>query len=244
MLVVDGATPLDLGVMLRALRRAADLSQRELAGRAGMQHVMVSRIESGKTRNPSFRTVERLVHAAGGRLDCDASGVEPIPHERSLDNANRHFPAHLDLRDVLRPRDWSGAWWELTHAFPRPMPPVTCDVRRDRRDQRRLRLEARQHAVIRRTGEWSWAADLAGEVIGDLRAVHEDGEVRIVWLRVARERRGGDVGRRLVTALLAEADAAGARVVRVATDVGFGFFQRLGFRTESQLRLVVLSRRR
>jgi transcriptional regulator with XRE-family HTH domain len=64
----------DLGVLLRALRRQGDLSQRDLAARAGVPASTVARIESGRATDPKFRTVERLVRAAGGVL---AMGVAP-----------------------------------------------------------------------------------------------------------------------------------------------------------------------
>ncbi|MGH3680669.1 MAG: helix-turn-helix domain-containing protein, partial [Natronosporangium sp.] len=41
------ANPIDLGATLRALRRRADLSQRELAERAEVPASTIARIESG-----------------------------------------------------------------------------------------------------------------------------------------------------------------------------------------------------
>ncbi|WFE38121.1 GNAT family N-acetyltransferase [Micromonospora sp. WMMD998] len=72
-----------LGATLRALRRAADLSQRELAARSGVPQATLARIESensgrsvgrsagrssGRSAGPSFRTIERLVIGAGGQI--------------------------------------------------------------------------------------------------------------------------------------------------------------------------------
>ena len=61
--------------VLRDARRRAQLSQTDLARRAGVAQSVISAYESGK-REPSLRTLERLVAATGGRL---AVSVEPGP---------------------------------------------------------------------------------------------------------------------------------------------------------------------
>jgi transcriptional regulator with XRE-family HTH domain len=66
--VSDPGELIDFGATLRALRRRGDLSQRELAGRAGVPASTVGRIESGASPDPRFRTIERLVVAAGGSV--------------------------------------------------------------------------------------------------------------------------------------------------------------------------------
>jgi predicted nucleotidyltransferase/DNA-binding XRE family transcriptional regulator len=63
------------GTVLRDARRRARLSQTDLARRAGVAQSVISAYESGK-REPSLRTLERLVAATGGRL---AVSVEPGP---------------------------------------------------------------------------------------------------------------------------------------------------------------------
>jgi transcriptional regulator with XRE-family HTH domain len=68
------STAIDLGDVLRRLRRRADLSQRQLALRAGIPQPTVARIESGRAADPRFRTVERLVRAAGGELLIELAG--------------------------------------------------------------------------------------------------------------------------------------------------------------------------
>jgi transcriptional regulator with XRE-family HTH domain len=138
--------PLDLGPLLRALRHAADLSQRELATLAGMRPATVAEIESGANGNPRVRTLERLVVAAGGRiriLGAHGAEVQAGPHDHLRDEGGRHFPGHLDVRPVRTPRDWSGAWWAPWYTlreeqYPKRVPPWTYDGR-DMRDRRRAR---------------------------------------------------------------------------------------------------------
>jgi hypothetical protein len=63
------------GGLLREARTHARLSQTELAARAGIAQSVISAYESGK-REPSLRTLERLVAATGGRL---VLSVQPGP---------------------------------------------------------------------------------------------------------------------------------------------------------------------
>ncbi len=137
--------PLDLGVLLRGLRRVADLSQRQLAARAKVPRSAVSRIESGAIQDPRFRSLERLVVAAGGVVrivDANGSPVDEIPHEHLRDMGDRRFPAHLDVRPVKNPEDWWGAWWAPHYTIPRQFWPVelpdyTFDLNRYWRDRKR-----------------------------------------------------------------------------------------------------------
>ncbi|WP_246248438.1 GNAT family N-acetyltransferase [Micromonospora maritima] len=186
----------DLGDLLRRLRRRADLSQRELAARAGVPQPTVARIESGRAADPRYRTVERLVRAAGGRMRAevepsagDAAAehpTTPVPHDDMRDQAGRRYPAHLDVWEVHEPRDWPGAWWAEWYSlpprlYPSPLPPATYRLNRDYRDERREREEARRSVTVRRvTGPtvpataWRFVAELpGGELIGELRA-HEE----------------------------------------------------------------------
>ncbi|WP_410810184.1 helix-turn-helix domain-containing protein [Micromonospora sp. 067-2] len=112
----DAAGAADLGGVLRALRRRADLSQRELAERAGVPQPTLARIESGRAIDPRLRTVERLVHAAGGEVRIGVPEAVPaisvptsVPHDDMRDQAGRRYPAHLDVWPVHEPRDWPGA---------------------------------------------------------------------------------------------------------------------------------------
>lgn len=123
--VVTSNEPIELGASLRALRRRADLSQRELAQRAGVPASTVARIESGSAQDPKFRTVERLVTAAGGAVAVGLAGTAASPvqpdedTEELRDEAGRHYPAHLDVRQVAEAKDWWGAWWADWYNLPR-----------------------------------------------------------------------------------------------------------------------------
>ncbi|GAB3852336.1 hypothetical protein GCM10029963_41680 [Micromonospora andamanensis] len=188
---------LDLGSVLRALRRQADLSQRELAERSGVPQSTVARIESGRSAGAQFRTVQRLVRAAGGALRIAGPDEQapPCPDEQALsgdvicddirrDDAGRRYPAHLDVRQVRTLKDWPGAWWAHWYSLPPDrwplrVPEVTYDLDRGRRDERRLRERLRDSVRIRRLvdgvpdGCWRLVAELpGGDVVGELRA-HE-----------------------------------------------------------------------
>ncbi|NYF56578.1 GNAT family N-acetyltransferase [Micromonospora purpureochromogenes] len=59
---------IDLGRTIRAMRRRADLSQRELAEKSGVPQATIARIESGRAADPRFRTIEALVAAVQGQI--------------------------------------------------------------------------------------------------------------------------------------------------------------------------------
>ncbi|MGC5017038.1 GNAT family N-acetyltransferase [Micromonospora sp. DT47] len=170
----DAVPQADLGAMLRAIRRAADLSQRELAAKSGVPQATIARIESGAVADPRFRTIERLVRAASGRITVSfppASAVATgdsadeaaeatcsppaVPHEGLRDAAGRHCPAHLDAREVREPRDWPGAWWAHWSNLPPErwnarLPAATYDQDRDKRDRRRRNEKVRREVRVRR----------------------------------------------------------------------------------------------
>jgi transcriptional regulator with XRE-family HTH domain len=99
---------LDVPGVLRALRRRADLSQRELAERSGVAPATVASVEAGTAGSPRLRTVEQLVAATGARLailDIDGSEPTRLPSDRHRDQALRRFPPHVDVYRV----EWEGA---------------------------------------------------------------------------------------------------------------------------------------
>lgn len=58
-------------VLVREARRASGLTQAQLAERAGVTQSFVARLERGGG-NPTFETLERVLHAAGHRLELIA----------------------------------------------------------------------------------------------------------------------------------------------------------------------------
>jgi predicted nucleotidyltransferase/DNA-binding XRE family transcriptional regulator len=70
----------DSGSVLRAARKAAGLTQAELARRAGVTQSVISAYEAGR-REPSVATLSRLVDAAGATLRLH---VEPQVDVRRL----------------------------------------------------------------------------------------------------------------------------------------------------------------
>ncbi|WP_262283246.1 GNAT family N-acetyltransferase [Micromonospora sp. MA102] len=187
----------DLGDLLRRLRRRADLSQRELADRAGVPQAAVARIESGRVADPRYRTVERLIRAAGGRVRLDAGAAAeddcppPVPHRELRDQAGRRYPAHLDVWEVHEPRDWPGAWWAEWYTlppkrWPLPLPPATYRLNRDYRDRGREGDQVRRSVAVRRvtgpavpTTAWRFVAELpGGDLVGELRAHEQSPHLR------------------------------------------------------------------
>lgn len=59
--------PAAFGTLLSRARRAADLTQGELAERCGVQQAVISRIEAGKA-NPTLETMELLARGCGRDL--------------------------------------------------------------------------------------------------------------------------------------------------------------------------------
>lgn len=62
--------PANLGVQLSRARRAADLTQAELAEATGVQQAVISRLECGKG-NPTLKTLELLAKGCGRSLHIE-----------------------------------------------------------------------------------------------------------------------------------------------------------------------------
>lgn len=119
---------------VRRLRRIADLSQRELARRAGVSQSTVARIEAG-TVLPTLTMLDRLLAVANLELaivDHDYRLVLPmLDRDDMRDGAERRYPSHLDT--ILDPRP--GEWWGDRYGLARP--PETFRRDRARRDAQR-----------------------------------------------------------------------------------------------------------
>ena len=90
----------DLSGLLRRVRRAADLSQRELAARIGVSKSAVAAVESGRA-GLDVRALARAAELAGLRLallDAEGQEVAGMDPGAVRDRGGRLFPAHLDTR--------------------------------------------------------------------------------------------------------------------------------------------------
>jgi transcriptional regulator with XRE-family HTH domain len=127
--------------LVRAARRHADCSQRELAARARVARSTIGRIEAGSLR-PSLTLLQRLLAVAGLQLVAvDQAGrlVPPMRDDRDdlRDDAERRYPSHLDT--VLDPRP--GEWWGDRYGLARPPETFYRDRRRRDAQRRRSRWE-------------------------------------------------------------------------------------------------------
>lgn len=87
-----------VGALLAAARERVGLTQRQLAARAGTSAAAVCEYESGK-RVPRVDTLERILAAAGARLDLVVRW--PEPPRIDLERNGRALADLLDLVDHL-----------------------------------------------------------------------------------------------------------------------------------------------
>lgn len=96
---------LNARLLLRAARRRAGLTQRELARRAGTAQSVVARIELGQT-SPSVDTLSRLLGASGFELRASLA-LRPVANTHMLDDVTRILSLTpeerlLEVRNVSR----------------------------------------------------------------------------------------------------------------------------------------------
>jgi transcriptional regulator with XRE-family HTH domain len=128
---------------LRAGRAAADLSQRELAQRAGVAPHVVVAAESDP-RRAHVHDFVRLLRSLGLALqivDADGQVFEPESEDKArlTDRGRRRFPAHLDVRPTEE--GWWGDGWPM---FFGKVPTHTFDRSRELRDWRRHKQQRQE----------------------------------------------------------------------------------------------------
>lgn len=95
---------MDPAALIRAVRRRGGLTQAGLARRAGTSQPVISAYEHGR-RDPTYRTLRRLVEAGGERLllDAVAPGADLPPPADVHEHARRLLDV-LSLADAIPAR--------------------------------------------------------------------------------------------------------------------------------------------
>jgi transcriptional regulator with XRE-family HTH domain len=92
---------MEVASALRAARKSAGLSQRELAARAGTSQATVSAYENG-AKEPSVATFSRLLAAAGARLAVETTGPTVAePSASDLRRSGRTLAQVIALAEAL-----------------------------------------------------------------------------------------------------------------------------------------------
>jgi transcriptional regulator with XRE-family HTH domain len=124
-------------LILRAARRHADLSQRELAALSGVPASTIAAVETG--RDVRMAVFGRLLAPCGWHMsviDSNGHRVHALAESGLRDRSGRRYPAHLDVRSVGERGDWWGDSFIGSWGLP-PRPLHTYDLSRDFRDIRR-----------------------------------------------------------------------------------------------------------
>jgi transcriptional regulator with XRE-family HTH domain len=85
---------LDFAVFMASARKAREgrgLTVSEVAGRMGVDHAAVSRLESGRQANPTVNTVMRYVEAIGLRVAWGLADRDDAPIPRGDERARRRI---------------------------------------------------------------------------------------------------------------------------------------------------------
>jgi transcriptional regulator with XRE-family HTH domain len=102
---------MDASGWVRALRERHDLTQGQLAYRAGTSQQAISRIEAGEV-SPSIALLERLAACCGEQLVLDSR-----PRELPFDNAQLAEQASMSIAERLQlASSWNRLAGELTGA--------------------------------------------------------------------------------------------------------------------------------
>jgi len=98
----------DSASAIRAARRRAGLTQARLAARAGTSQATLSAYENGR-KQPSVETLDRLLAAAGARLEVAPRRVPVIvPGRERLERAGRELADVIALAAALPSRHERG----------------------------------------------------------------------------------------------------------------------------------------
>jgi transcriptional regulator with XRE-family HTH domain len=97
-----------LGERVLLRRRRAGLSQSELAQRAGVDPMTISRVESGQKKRLELETAARLAHVFGMTLD-QLCGLEPSVGDESAASPTPAPPAAVPGL-ALPPPVWGSEW--------------------------------------------------------------------------------------------------------------------------------------
>ncbi len=135
-------TPGGVGRMLRALRARARLSQRTMAGFAGLSKTTYGAAETGE-RELTVSAFARAVGALGWVVELrspDGSRLVAEPKDGPRDSRGRRLPAHVE---VFRVDAFGRNWWGATRWVDpdRRAPTWTYDVA-DHRAEWRRQIEA------------------------------------------------------------------------------------------------------
>jgi transcriptional regulator with XRE-family HTH domain len=131
---------MDCGRLIRAARRTRKVSQRELAGLAGLPGSTVNRVEAGRVE-PKVSTLVQLLGALGYELVITDRHNRLLElddeHDKLRDRAGRRFPAHLRAFKTpsyfdVNARDWWG-WERIAWPFGPGQPPEYTYWQRPRR---------------------------------------------------------------------------------------------------------------
>ncbi|WP_448810835.1 helix-turn-helix domain-containing protein [Agromyces bauzanensis] len=97
-----GVGLIDVPGLVMRVRRACDLSQRELGAAVGLDQSQVARIESSRRRVdlPLLAGILALADYRIAILDSHGLEVMPVPEDVLRDNVGRRMPAHLDVRPL------------------------------------------------------------------------------------------------------------------------------------------------
>jgi HTH-type transcriptional regulator/antitoxin HipB len=141
----------DAAALLRRARRIADLSQRDLAARAGVSRSAVAKAELGA--GTSFAMMLSLFAAAGIKFvptDQWGEAIAPMRNDSLRDAGDRRYPAHLDPASVRsatydKPWLWRDNLFNRMSRYDRPRPVVLYELRPQRDWRRRRYFEPYDH---------------------------------------------------------------------------------------------------